>query len=162
MTASKRHFGGSGNFGAGSFGSNSGYAMPYGHPVTHPGFTTIAWPGHALTTNDIKNTIPQAPKVTVKTKRQVYGAPEGYGNMMPMQQPEEQEAPYAPEQPQQEPGPEMMGPGEFPNQPEAAPAMPMQGGRFPGNNLISSFRSRLNNVGFLPYGNRVLSSTNVL
>ena len=134
VTATKRHFGG-GGFGGGGGGGGGGeggnhgfgYATPYGHPVTHPGFTTIAWPGHALTTNDIKNRIPQAPKASVKTKRQVYGAPEGYGNMMPMQQ-EAPEQSFAPEQ-SPEQGPEMMGPGDYGSQQsEAVPAMPMGGG----------------------------------
>ena len=81
-----------------------GYAMPYGHPVTHPGFTTVAWPGHAITTNDIKNMIPKAP---VKVKRQIMGGAENFPGMMPM----------ASEQPfPQEQEPEMMGPNGFPDQ----------------------------------------------
>ena len=106
--------------GGGENGGGFGYAMPYGHPVTHPGFTTVAWPGHAITTNDIKNMIPKAP---VKVKRQVFGAPEGYGGMMPMQQ----EAPDYP----QEQGPEMMGPGGYPEQPGAA-MMPAPGSGYTG------------------------------
>ena len=107
-----------------------GYAMPYGHPVTHPGFTTVAWPGHAITTNDIKNMIPKAP---VKVKRQVFGAPEGgpegYGGMMPMQQ-------EAPEQPYpQEQGPEMMGPSGYPDQ-SAGAVMPGPGAGYPGMTFL--------------------------
>merc|ERR1712224_724838 len=42
--------------GAGGFGMST----PYGHPVTHPGFTTMGFPGHAMAeaTIEVKNTIP--------------------------------------------------------------------------------------------------------
>ena len=47
-----------------------GQAAPYGHPVTHPGFTTIGYPGQAITSADIKNMIPaQSPP---KAKRQIF------------------------------------------------------------------------------------------
>ena len=113
-------------------GGGFGYAMPYGHPVTHPGFTTVAWPGHAITTNDIKNMIPKAP---VKVKRQIFGAPEGYGNMIPMQQ----EAPEQPYPQEQEPE---MGPGGFPDQPASA-MLPAPGGGYPGKALAIFLNSSL-------------------
>lgn len=45
-----------------------GYAAPYGHPITHPGFTSIGFPGHALASFDVKNSIAQK---RGKQKRQV-------------------------------------------------------------------------------------------
>lgn len=45
-----------------------GYAAPYGHPITHPGFTSIGFPGHASASFDVKNRIAQK---RGKEKRQV-------------------------------------------------------------------------------------------
>ena len=45
-----------------------GYAAPYGHPITHPGFTSIGFPGHAMATFDVKNSIAQKRR---KQKRQL-------------------------------------------------------------------------------------------
>ena len=42
------------------------HATPYGHPVTHPGFTTMGYPGHALASVDVRNKIG-------RLKRQIYG-----------------------------------------------------------------------------------------
>jgi len=38
-----------------------GMATPYGHPVTHPGFTTMGFPGHAMAeaTIEVKSGIPE-------------------------------------------------------------------------------------------------------
>ncbi|XP_065670483.1 uncharacterized protein LOC101239391 isoform X3 [Hydra vulgaris] len=44
---------------------------PYGHPVTHPGFTTMGFPGHALASVDVRNKIR-------RSKRQVYEKPVFY------------------------------------------------------------------------------------
>lgn len=49
--------GGWGHGGWGGHGHGHGFAAPYGHPITHPGFSTIGFPGHALATADVKNTI---------------------------------------------------------------------------------------------------------
>eukprot|EP00111_Clytia_hemisphaerica_P000423 TCONS_00001194-protein len=38
-----------------------GHSTPYGHPVTHPGFTTMGFPGHALASTDVRSGI-QRPK----------------------------------------------------------------------------------------------------
>ena len=42
---------GHGHFG---HGVGPGYPTPGGHPVTHPGFSTLGYPGHALATVDVK------------------------------------------------------------------------------------------------------------
>lgn len=52
-----------------------GHSQPYGHPVTHPGFTTMGFPGHALASTDVRNQI-RHPKV----KRQVYEEEESYAD----------------------------------------------------------------------------------
>ena len=59
-------YGGHGGFGHGHGGW--GYAAPYGHPITHPGFTSIGFPGHAMATFDVKNNIAQK---RGKQKRQI-------------------------------------------------------------------------------------------
>lgn len=67
----KRWGWGHGGFGHGGFGHGHGgwgYAAPYGHPITHPGFTSIGFPGHALATFDVKNSIAQK---RGKQKRQI-------------------------------------------------------------------------------------------
>jgi len=61
----KRNFGGHAGI---NMPGGYGMATPYGHPVTHPGFTTMGFPGHALASADVKNNIPHA-----KVKRQVFG-----------------------------------------------------------------------------------------
>jgi len=51
----KRNFGyggpGQGDPAGAGFG---GHSTPYGHPVTHPGFTTMGFPGHALASTDVR------------------------------------------------------------------------------------------------------------
>jgi len=114
----KRDFDGSQISGSSGYGGPSSFAQP----VTQPGFTTVAWPGHALTTNDAKNRIP---KVTAKVKRQIFGPQEGFSGMIPMQD-------QVPDQPfPQEQGPEMMGPSRFSDQPSAA-MMPAPSNGYPG------------------------------
>lgn len=65
-------YGGHGGFGHGGYGGHGhggwGYAAPYGHPITHPGFTSIGFPGHAMATFDVKNRIVQK---RGKQKRQI-------------------------------------------------------------------------------------------
>ena len=48
------HLGGhlGGHFGG--HGLGPGYPGPGGHPVTHPGFSTMGYPGHAIATVDVK------------------------------------------------------------------------------------------------------------
>ena len=48
-----------GHFGAhfGGHGIGPGYPGPGSHPVTHPGFSTMGYPGHAIATLDIKKVI---------------------------------------------------------------------------------------------------------
>jgi len=53
----KRHFEGGHGYGSFNSGMMHGSATPYGHPVTHPGFTTMGFPGHALASQDVRNTI---------------------------------------------------------------------------------------------------------
>jgi len=60
VTATKRDFGHADQSLPGGFGS----AGAMGHPVTHPGFTTMGYPGHALSSTDVKNKIP-----VVKSRR---------------------------------------------------------------------------------------------
>ena len=63
--------GGYHGYGHGGFGHGHGgwgYAAPYGHPITHPGFTSIGFPGHAMSSFDVKNSIAQK---RGKQKRQV-------------------------------------------------------------------------------------------
>lgn len=60
--ASKRwgSWGGHGGWGGhGSYSEHHGFSAPYGHPITHPGFSTIGFPGHAVATADVKNKIAQ-------------------------------------------------------------------------------------------------------
>lgn len=58
VSGSKRNFGDNGH-------DFDGYGIAkMGHPVTHPGFTTMGYPGHALSSTDVKNKIP-----VVKFKR---------------------------------------------------------------------------------------------
>ena len=103
-------------------GSGSGGHTPYGHPVTHPGLTTLGWPGHTISTTDVKHGVP---KVTAKVKRQIFGPQEGFSGMIPMQD-------QVPDQPfPQEQGPEMMGPSRFSDQPSAA-MMPAPSNGYPG------------------------------
>lgn len=67
----KRWGWGHGGYGGHGFGHGHGgwgYAAPYGHPITHPGFTSIGFPGHALATFDVKNSIAQK---RGKQKRQI-------------------------------------------------------------------------------------------
>ena len=74
-------YGGHG-YGHGGFGHGHGgwgYAAPYGHPITHPGFTSIGFPGHALASFDVKNNIAQK---RGKQKRQVV-APFGAVGALP-------------------------------------------------------------------------------
>jgi len=67
----KRNFNGHG-FSSFNSGMMHGSATPYGHPVTHPGFTTMGFPGHALASQDVRNDVPH-PMI----KREAYGeAPE--------------------------------------------------------------------------------------
>merc|ERR1711962_1610646 len=74
-------FGGFGGHGFGNLESGiaHGSATPYGHPVTHPGFTTMGFPGHALASQDVRNGIPRSKNV----KRSVYDGefPVNYINM---------------------------------------------------------------------------------
>ena len=65
VQVTKRHFSGA-RFGAFNGGMMHGSATPYGHPVTHPGFTTMGYPGHALASADVRNRID-------RPKRQVFG-----------------------------------------------------------------------------------------
>ena len=82
----------------------------------------MAWPGHAITTTDAKNMIPKRP---LKVKRQIFGAPEGFGGMVPMQE-------QTPDQPfPQEQGPEMMVPSRFADQPSAG-MLPAPSTGYPG------------------------------
>ena len=75
-----------------------------------------------MASTDVKNMIPKEP---VKVKRQVFGAPEGFSGMIPMQD-------QAPEQPYpQDQGPEMMGPSRFSDQPSAA-MLPAPSSGYPG------------------------------
>lgn len=68
--------GGYGGHGYGHGHGGWGYAAPYGHPITHPGFTSIGFPGHALASFDVKNRIAQK---RGKQKRQIvapsFGSP---------------------------------------------------------------------------------------
>ena len=59
---------GYGHFGYGRGHGGWGYSAPYGHPITHPGFTSIGFPGHASASFDVKKTIAQK---RGKQKRQV-------------------------------------------------------------------------------------------
>merc|ERR1719494_1641640 len=124
----KRVFAGHG--GEGSFNLPGGYGMatPYGHPVTHPGFTTMGFPGHALASADVKNTIPLPVKNTIphpKVKRQIFGQEQQSGPNMfapeQMQSMQQQEMPPGMEQ-QGGPPMEMQGAPGFP------PAMGGPGG----------------------------------
>jgi len=56
----RRHYDGiHGGYGPyGGHGMMHGGATPYGHPVTHPGFTTMGYPGHALASQDVRFRIP--------------------------------------------------------------------------------------------------------
>ena len=45
--------------GLGGDAGYGGHSQPYGHPVTHPGFTTMGFPGHALATTDVRSQIQQ-------------------------------------------------------------------------------------------------------
>lgn len=54
----KRHY--NGQFASYNHGMLHGSATPYGHPVTHPGFTTMGYPGHALASQDVRASIPRA------------------------------------------------------------------------------------------------------
>ena len=82
VQATKRYFpagqaGFPGGFNGNSPATEHGSATPYGHPVTHPGFTTMGFPGHALASADVRNKI-NHPKV----KRQIFGP-----DQFPQQQP---------------------------------------------------------------------------
>jgi len=56
----KRFYGGHA-FGNLESGIAHGSATPYGHPVTHPGFTTMGFPGHALASQDVRMRISHPP-----------------------------------------------------------------------------------------------------
>lgn len=53
----KRHYDSGHGYGSFNSGMMHGSATPYGHPVTHPGFTTMGFPGHALASQDVRNMI---------------------------------------------------------------------------------------------------------
>jgi len=55
----KRHAAEERSGGFNSAPSGYGMATPYGHPVTHPGFTTMGFPGHAVSSTDVKESIPR-------------------------------------------------------------------------------------------------------
>ena len=153
VTATKRHFESGLGLGAGAFGDSGGHSMPYGHPVTHPGFTTIGFPGHALTTTDLKNKIPvyTDKTATVKTKRQIYS------NENEMQVPDQpslasmmatQGAPIMGPQ-----GAPMMESQGYPEQEqeqeqmqEQAPVMPMGGSQYPGMCFILFLQAKPSSI----------------
>lgn len=58
----KRQFRFGGPAGGDAFG---GHSTPYGHPVTHPGFTTMGFPGHALASTDVRRSV-------VRPRRSIY------------------------------------------------------------------------------------------
>lgn len=79
------HGGHGGWEGGHGYGEHHGFAAPYGHPITHPGFSTIGFPGHALATADVKNTIAQK---RGRAKRQLlpaqFMAPPAYAPVAPL------------------------------------------------------------------------------
>lgn len=83
--------GGYGGHGYGHGHGGWGYAAPYGHPITHPGFTSIGFPGHALASFDVKNRIAQK---RGKQKRQIV-APSFGSPLAPFTMPAAVPAPFS-------------------------------------------------------------------